>query len=86
MSACSFNISFTADTAVVLEKAKKTVESQGGTFNGDDQRGSFDISVMGFTVVGSYIVEGNDLAILIDEKPMMIPCSAIESFLNSKLN
>ncbi len=86
MPACSFNIAFTADPAIVLAKAKKTVESQNGTFNGDAEKGSFDISVMGFTVVGSYMVEGNNLAILIDEKPMMIPCSAIESFLTSKLN
>lgn len=86
MSACNFNISFSADKTEVLAKAKKTVESQGGTFNGDGDRGNFDLSVMGFTVIGSYVVEGNTLAILIDEKPMMIPCSAIESFLTSKLN
>lgn len=86
MSACSFNILFSADKTVVLAKAKQTVESQGGTFSGDAHKGNFNISVMGFTVVGSYSVEGNDLAILIDEKPMMIPCSAIESFLTSKLN
>jgi hypothetical protein len=36
-------------------------------------------------LVGSY-VEGNTLAILIDEKPMMIPCSAIESFFDVEIN
>ncbi len=86
MSACNFTIAFTKPVAEILEKAKQTVESQSGTFNGDEKEGRFDITVFGNTVVGTYTIDCNNLNIDIIEKPFMVPCSMIESFLTGKLN
>ncbi len=86
MSACNFTVAFTKPVAEILEKAKQTVESQSGTFTGDDKEGKFDVSVFGNTILGSYVVDGNNLNIDIIDKPFMVPCSMIESFLTSKLN
>lgn len=86
MSACSFEVSFTASKETILAKTKKTMESQGGNFNGDENGGNFNISIMGYTVAGSYTVTGNLLNVLIDEKPVLIPCSAIQSYLEKQLN
>ena len=86
MSACNFSIPFSGDPETVLRKAKSTVESQGGSFNGDLSSGNFDVSVFGNTIAGSYNVLGQNLDIVIDSKPFLIPCSTIESFLTKQLS
>lgn len=85
MAACNFSVPFTKSATDILDKAKQTIESQNGTFTGDENNGSFDVSVFGNTVVGSYTVEGQNLVIEITEKPFLVPCSMIESFLVNKL-
>jgi hypothetical protein len=84
MSKCNFSIGFSGTAQEVYSKAKAAVEKQGGTFNGDASGGSFTISVFG-TISGSYSVAGNQLQIVIEDKPMMIPCSAIENVLKSQI-
>jgi hypothetical protein len=86
MSACTFSIPFNKPADEVLSKVKKTIESQGGQFNGDTHAGSFFVEVFGNRVAGSYAVSGSTINIVIDEKPFLIPCSAIESFLTKQLN
>lgn len=86
MSACNFTIPFTKSVTEILEKAKKTVKSQGGNFTGDESKGNFDVSIFGNTVIGSYLVSGQDLNIDITDKPFLVPCNMIENFLKSQLN
>ncbi|MEJ7610434.1 MAG: hypothetical protein WKF88_04575 [Ferruginibacter sp.] len=86
MSACNFTIAFTKSVTEILDKAKKTVESQSGTFTGDATSGNFDVNVFGNTVIGSYTVKGQNLNIDITDKPFLVPCSMIESFLKGQLN
>lgn len=86
MSACNFTVPFTRSATEILEKAKKTVEAQNGTFAGDLNAGRFDVSVFGNTVVGTYTVEGQNLNIDITDKPFLVPCSMIESFLKGQLS
>lgn len=83
--ACKFSIPFTGQPLTVLDKAKTTVTSQGGTFTGDDAAGAFAVSVFGSDIKGSYTVAGQDLNIVIDTKPFLIPCSTIESFLKAQI-
>jgi hypothetical protein len=69
-----------------MNKAKSAVESQGGNFTGDTTSGKFDVSVFGNSIAGSYEVAGQNLNIVIDSKPFLIPCSAIEGFLSKQLS
>lgn len=85
MSACNFNIPFTGDTSIVLDKAKSAVEKQGGNFTGNTQQGNFNVTFFGQEIKGFYNVMGNELQINIESKPFMVPCSAIESFLKSQV-
>ncbi len=85
MSACTFTVPFSGDAQTIVNKAKATVEQQEGTFNGDTKSGSFHISVLGNTIAGSYTVEGQNLSLIISDKPFFVPCSTIESMLKSKL-
>ena len=85
MAACNFNFPFTGDADAVLNKAKNAVQGQGGTFNGDQQTGMFKLTVFGSTIAGSYSVIGQNMEIVIDEKPFLISCGTIEGFLKSQL-
>ena len=85
MSACNFSIPFSGSPETVLAKAKSTVQNQGGTFTGDTNSGNFSVSVFGNAIVGSYTVNGQELAIVIDSKPFLIPCSTIEGFLKNQI-
>jgi hypothetical protein len=84
MSTCSFAIQFSGSPEEIYNKAKNAVQKQGGTFSGDVNSGSFSISVFG-TINGRYTVSGQQLNIDIDDKPMMIPCAAIENALKSQI-
>jgi len=86
MSDCQIIIPFSGEAEIILDKARKAVEGQGGRFEGDLQSGSFDVSLMSNRVAGSYLVLDQTLQLNITHKPMFIPCNAIEGFLKSKLN
>jgi len=83
--ACEFSIPFSGTPATVLAKAKSAVESQGGTFTGNDAGGVFDVTVFGNTIKGRYTVSGQSLLINILSKPFFLPCSTIEGFLQNQL-
>lgn len=86
MAACTFTIPFTGDTAPILAKAKNAVEKQNGVFTGDENSGNFSVSFFGQEIVGGYTVTGSDLNIVINDKPFMVPCSAIEGFLKNQVS
>ncbi|MEO7801349.1 MAG: hypothetical protein ABIR81_05085 [Ginsengibacter sp.] len=86
MAACNFLIPFSGSANEIFGKVKTAIQGQGGQFNGNDTGGSFDVSVFGNSIKGSYTVAGQDLDIIVDSKPFLIPCSTIESFLKSKLS
>ncbi|MGZ8538135.1 MAG: hypothetical protein ACXWV9_07715 [Flavisolibacter sp.] len=85
MAKCNFTIDFQGSPEEVYNKAKSAVEKQGGNFSGDSSSGNFSINVFG-TISGSYTVSGQQLHIAVDEKPMMIPCSAIENVLKGQIS
>lgn len=84
MSKCNFSIEFSGSADSVYQRAKAAVEKQGGSFSGDAAGGNFSINVFG-TITGSYTVSGQQLQIVIEDKPMMIPCAAIESALKGQI-
>ncbi len=85
MSACNFSIPFSGDAVQVLAKAKSTVQGQGGQFNGDTNSGDFAVSVFGNTIAGTYRVTGQNMDVVINSKPFLIPCSTIEGFLKNQI-
>jgi hypothetical protein len=84
MSKCSFAIPFSGSAMEMLNKAQTAVEQQGGRFSGDAAGGHFSLQVFG-TIAGRYTVAGQELHIVIEEKPMMIPCGVIESALKKQI-
>ena len=85
MAKCNFSIAFSGSPQEVFGKARNAVEKQGGTFNGDETAGTFSLQVFG-SISGRYSVSGQQLDIVIEDKPMMIPCAAIENVLKSQIS
>lgn len=86
MADCNFSIPFTGSVDTVISKARTAVQGQGGTLDGDTNNGQFRVSVFGSTIAGQYAIVGNEMQIVITDKPFMIPCSTIEGFLSKQLS
>jgi len=84
MAKCNFSIDFSGSPENIFNKARTAVEKQGGTFSGDANAGKFSINVFG-TIGGTYTVSGQQLQINIEDKPIIIPCAAIENALRSQI-
>ncbi|RYY96759.1 MAG: hypothetical protein EOO11_12645 [Chitinophagaceae bacterium] len=82
---CNFSLPISGEPQATLDKARKAVQSQGGTFNGDTNAGDFSVSVFGNNISGSYTVAGGSMAVVISEKPFLLPCSAIEGYLKNAI-
>jgi hypothetical protein len=85
MAKCNFSIPFQGSPEDVFNKSKAAVEKQGGSFTGDTSKGNFSINVFG-AISGTYSITGQQLDIVIEDKPMMIPCSAIENVLKGQIS
>lgn len=86
MSACNFDIPFNGPVNVAIEKAKAAIESQNGTFNGNDTAGEFEVTILGNTIKGNYMITGHILHLTITQKPLFVPCGMIESFLLKQIS
>ena len=86
MSACNFDISFNESANLAMEKAKAAIESQSGVFNGNDKSGEFEVTILGNTIKGNYVITGQVLQLVITQKPLFVPCSMIESFLLKQIS
>lgn len=85
MSKCNFSIEFSSTADMLVQKAKSAIAQTGGTFNGDQSTGSFDISTPLGKVSGTYTVEGQRFNISIQDKPFLVGCGKIESTLREYL-
>jgi hypothetical protein len=83
---CNISIPFSGAPDTILQKAKSAVEGQGGRFEGDTKSGNFHVTVFGSTIGGSYSVLGQELNLMIDKKPFLVPCSTIEGYLKKEIS
>ena len=86
MPACNFSIPFPGNPSDILQRAEAAIHDQGGHFRGDDTSGTFQLTVLGSDIRGSYNISGQELVVTIDSKPFMIPCSTIQSYLRRHLD
>ena len=82
---CNFSFPFSGSAESVLDRARNAVQGQGGAFVGNQNSGTFQVSVFGSAIKGSYQVNGQVLNIKIDSKPFIVPCSTIEGFLRNQI-
>ena len=85
MAECSFKFNIDSSPAEIIEKVKSKIENDGGSFTGDENQGNFNLPTPVGAIEGDYTVIDNELKIDITKKPMMLPCSMIESELEKRL-
>ncbi len=85
MAACNFKIPFAGSAEDVFQKAQKAVLSQSGNFSGDANSGTFDVSVFGNSIAGTYSVTGNEMDVIITSKPFLLSCGMIENYLKGQI-
>jgi hypothetical protein len=76
---CKFSIKTKQDIAETYQIALREIERFGATYNGDTNGGSFKLEVLGMQFKGHIQVEGNTLIVKLTDKPLLVPCSVIES-------
>ncbi len=85
MAECSFKFYIDSNPAEIVNNVKLKIENEGGSFTGDENEGNFNLPTPVGSIEGNYSVSDNELKIDITKKPMMLPCSMIESELKKRL-
>ena len=94
MSACQFDFSLSVESARLLRALRADFARFGGAVTGDEGPGGFGEFALPTplgTFSGTYEVSTPtpgmcSLHIEVDEKPMFVPCSAIEEHLGRRLD
>lgn len=85
MMSCKLTIPYSTNITSLLEMGRQEASSYEGQFCGDINGGNFNISALGGIFVGNYVVHEKIIEITISNKPFLIPCIAIESFLKAHI-
>jgi hypothetical protein len=83
---CNFSIKFDSNVSHLISVAKDAITGAGGNFTGDEQAGGFNINTFVGQITGTYTILNNEINIIITKKPMLVPCSEIESQLRKYLS
>ncbi len=70
-----FSVKIKGDAHAVITKAKVSAKKNNVLFTGDEREGQFS----GMGVEGKYGIQGDDLTITIEKKPLLITWSLLES-------
>ena len=83
----SFIVKLTHEISSILKKVKSIITGQGGSFEGNTECGSFDgKSLMGTIKVKYRSISNNEVEIIIEDKPFIIPSQTIESEIKKYLS
>lgn len=87
MATCTFAISFTQGVNEMIHTVQESIlKVEKATFNGNSSSGNFSLPTPLGHVNGIYKITDSIAHFSIVEKPMLVPCSLIESKLNGFLN
>ena len=82
----SFIVKLKNEISSILNKIKSIITGRGGKFEGNTECGSFDgKSVLGTIKLKYRSISDNEIEIIIEDKPFIIPSQAIESAIKKYL-
>jgi hypothetical protein len=83
----SFIVKLKNEISSILTKVKSIITGRGGRFEGNTECGSFDgKSVLGTIKVKYRSISDNEIEIIIEDKPFIIPAQMIESQIKKYLS
>jgi len=83
----SFIIKLTSELSSILNKVKSLITGKGGKFEGNTECGYFDgKSVLGTIKVKYRSISDDEIEIIIEDKPFIVPSRTIESAIKKYLS
>jgi hypothetical protein len=83
----SFIVKLTSGISSILNKVKSLITGKGGKFEGNTECGAFDgKSVLGTIKIKYRTISENEIEIIIEDKPFLIPSQTIESAIKKYLS
>jgi|GEM_PF-949837 hypothetical protein len=83
----SFIVKLTSEISSILSKIKSLITGKGGKFEGNTECGYFNgKSVLGTIKVKYRSISDNEIEIIIEDKPFIIPSKTIESAIKKYLS
>lgn len=79
MAACDFTIAFQEDAETLILKIRETLAKAGGELEGGISSGNFFLNTPFGRIGGTYLVDGQYFRVIVDDKPMLLPCKTIEA-------
>jgi len=76
---CKFRLKPKQDLQETYWLALREIERFGARYNGDATGGSFELEILGMRFKGTIQVESNIIVVNLTDKPLLVPCSLIES-------
>jgi len=87
MTKHSFIVKLTSELSSILTKVKSLITGQGGKFEGNTECGFFDgKSVLGTIKVKYRSVSKDEIEVIIEDKPFIVPSQTIESVIKKYLS
>lgn len=78
MAQCEFSVQFSASAIEVADKARSAIAKAGGSFDGNEESGRFDVSTPLGLIRGSYVIQHPFIYVKITSKPFLVGCGMIE--------
>jgi hypothetical protein len=83
----SFIVKLTSGISSILNKVKAIITGGGGKFEGNTECGAFDgKSVLGTIKIKYRTISENEIEIIIEDKPFIVPSQTIESAIKKYLS
>ena len=82
---CDFSRQLPGPAIDVLTNGRRSIETHGGSLDGDAIRGTIRMPTPVGEVAGEYTISGATIAFHITQKPFFVLCLTIESFVDRYL-
>jgi hypothetical protein len=86
LSICRFEFDFNVSSETLVSRIRAHVHKAGGSFLGSASDGTFNLSTPVGDFKGYYQISGGTILLEITDKPLFVPCSAIEAKLHDYVN
>jgi hypothetical protein len=82
---CTFSVPFQLSPDEIISKLSSTILSNKGSFEGNNSSGSLKVPTPIGSVSATYQVSGQSMNVTITNKPFLLSCGQIESYIKQFL-
>jgi len=80
-----FTYHFQVPVATLLDQVRRLAATYQGNFQGDERSGRFSLSLFLGSIAGDYTIDGEELRLVITQKPRFLSGAAIDAAIRKYL-